>query len=205
MSDIKENDQVKDGLEEEAVVNAEPQTEAAEQPAASAKEAAGDAKTDEPTVESLAADLAAAEAKAAENYDMYLRANAETENVRKRVERESEKARKFALERFSGELLAVVDSLQMGVEAAGQDGATLESVKEGSELTLGMLNGVLDKFAIKQIEAVGEKFNPEFHEAMVMQPAPDAEPNTVLTVIQQGYTLNGRVLRPARVIVAAAP
>jgi molecular chaperone GrpE len=92
----------------------------------------------------------------------------------------------------------------MGAEAATHDSATLESVREGLDLTGKMLSDVLEKFNIKTIEAVGEKFNPEFHEAMVMQPAPDAEPNTVLTVIQQGYILNGRVLRPARVIVAAA-
>lgn len=182
----------------------------AEDAAQQAVEPVADASADEtaavePTVESLQAELAAAEAKASENYDMYLRANAETENVRKRVEREADKARKFALERFAGDLLAVVDSLQMGAEAAAQESATLESVREGAELTAKMLSDVLDKFNIKPVDAVGEKFNPEFHEAMVMQPAPDAEPNTVLTVIQQGYILNGRVLRPARVIVAAAP
>lgn len=196
MSDINENDQAEAKVADEVVTEAEATEQAAEPVAEEA--------TAELTVESLQAELAISEAKASENYDMYLRANAETENVRKRVERESDKARKFALERFSGELLAVVDSLQMGAEAAAQESATLESVKEGAELTLKMLNDVLDKFNIKQIDAVGEKFNPEFHEAMVMQPAPDAEPNTVLTVIQSGYSLNGRVLRPARVIVAAA-
>lgn len=196
MSDIDNNDAVEPEVTEDAAT-----TEAAEPAAESATDEAVSA---EPTIESLQADLAAAEAKAAENFDMYLRANAETENVRKRVEREADKARKFALERFAGDLLAVVDSLQMGAEAAAQDSATLESVREGSELTAKMLGDVLDKFNIKAMEAVGEKFNPEFHEAMVMQPAPDAEPNTVLTVIQQGYILNGRVLRPARVIVAAA-
>ncbi|MFT5063474.1 MAG: molecular chaperone GrpE [Gammaproteobacteria bacterium] len=192
MSDIDNNDPVESPITEDAA------TEAA--PAASAEAV----PTAEPTIESLQADLAVADAKAAENFDMYLRANAETENVRKRVEREADKARKFALERFAGDLLAVVDSLQMGAEAATHDSATLESVREGLDLTGKMLSDVLEKFNIKTIEAVGEKFNPEFHEAMVMQPAPDAEPNTVLTVIQQGYILNGRVLRPARVIVAAA-
>jgi molecular chaperone GrpE len=192
MSDIDNNDPVESPITEDAA------TEAAQAASAEAAPAA------EPTIESLQADLAVADAKAAENFDMYLRANAETENVRKRVEREADKARKFALERFAGDLLAVVDSLQMGAEAATHDSATLESVREGVDLTGKMLSGVLEKFNIKTIEAVGEKFNPEFHEAMVMQPAPDAEPNTVLTVIQQGYILNGRVLRPARVIVAAA-
>jgi molecular chaperone GrpE len=195
MSDIDNNDAVDpEVIEEAATEAAEPVTEPVAEEVQSA----------EPTIESLQAELALAEAKASENFDMYLRANAETENVRKRVEREADKARKFALERFAGDLLAVVDSLQMGAEAASQDSATLESVREGAELTAKMLGDVLDKFNIKAIEAVGEKFNPEFHEAMVMQPAPDAEPNTVLTVIQQGYILNGRVLRPARVIVAAA-
>lgn len=200
MSDINDTDQVESEIIDEVTAD----SAATEQPAESGAEEAVSVELEEPTIESLQADLAAAEAKAAENYDMYLRANAETENVRKRVEREADKARKFALERFAGDLLAVVDSLQMGAEAASQESATLESVREGAELTAKMLNDVLDKFNIKPVEAVGEKFNPEFHEAMVMQPAPDAEPNTVLTVIQQGYILNGRVLRPARVIVAAA-
>lgn len=149
------------------------------------------------SVEDLQAQLGAAQ-------DQVLRAQAEMENVRKRSEREVEKARKFALERFAQDLLAVADNLEMGIDAANQEAATLESVKEGSELTLKTLVGVLERFGIKQLSPEGEKFNPEFHEAMVMQPAPDAEPNTVLTVVQKGYVLNERVIRPARVIVAAA-
>ena len=150
-----------------------------------------------------AAALAEAQAKAEENWDRYLRAAAEMENVRKRAARDVEHARRFALENFGKELLAVKDSLEMGI-AAGES-ADAESLLEGSEATLKLLAVTLERFGIAEVDPAGEPFDPEYHEAMTMQPSTDAEPGSVLTVIQKGYTLNGRLLRPARVIVAAEP
>ena len=143
------------------------------------------------------------EAKANENWDLYLRAAAETANVRKRAARDIEKAHKFALENFGRELLAVVDSLEIGLAAA--DSADSESLVEGSKATLKLLATTLERFGVAAVDPQGEPFDPEFHEAMSVQPSSDAEPGSVLTVVQKGYTLNGRLLRPARVIVAAEP
>ena len=147
-----------------------------------------------------AADLAELQAKADENWERYLRAAAETENVRKRAARDVENAHKFALERFGKDLLGVKDTLEMGLAA---EGASVESLIEGSDATLKMLGSVLERFGIVEIDPAGEPFDPEFHEAISMQPSEDVEPNSVLTVVQKGYTLNGRLLRPAMVIVAA--
>ena len=145
--------------------------------------------------------LAAAEAKAGENWDRYLRAAAELENVRKRAARDVENAHKFALERFGKELLAVRDTLEMGLAAA--DGASVESLIEGKEATLKLLTTILSQFGIEEVDPAGEPFDPELHEAISMQPSADVEPGSVVTVVQKGYTLNGRLLRPAMVIVAA--
>ena len=147
-------------------------------------------------------DLDALQAKADENWDRYLRAAAELENVRKRAIRDVEKARKYALENFGRDLLDVRDSLEMGLAAA--DGADASVILDGSQATLKLLETVMERFGVEQIDPEGEPFDPAQHEAMTMQPSADAEPNSVLTVIQKGYSLNGRLLRPARVIVAAA-
>ena len=159
----------------------------------------------EPEVAEVANDpdvlLAELQAKADENWERYLRAAAETENVRKRAARDVEHAHKFALERFGKELLGVKDTLEMGLAA---DGASIESLTEGSNATLKLLASVLERFGIDEIDPEGEPFDPEFHEAISMQPSDNVEPNSVLTVVQKGYTLNGRLLRPAMVIVAAA-
>ena len=148
-------------------------------------------------------ELETALAKAGENWERYLRAAAELDNVRKRASRDVEKARKFALESFGRDLLDVRDSLEMGLAAA--ETADADSLREGSAATLKLLETVMERFGVEQLDPAGEPFDPELHEAMTMQPSADAEPNSVLTVIQKGYTLNGRLLRPARVIVAAAP
>ncbi len=145
--------------------------------------------------------LAAAEAKASENWDRYLRAAAELENVRKRASRDVENAHKFALERIGKELLTVRDTLEMGLAAA--EGASVESLIEGKEATLKLLTTVLSQFGIDEVDPAGEPFDPELHEAISMQPSADVEPGSVVTVVQKGYTLNGRLLRPAMVIVAA--
>lgn len=181
-------------------------SEAADKPTTeevAAPEPKTDAEAAEPTVEELQARLAEVEAEAEQHRDQFLRARADADNAIKRMEREADKARKFALERFAGELLAVLDSMEMGLAAA--ESATVESLKEGAELTLKMLQSAVGKHGVTAVEPEGERFDPQLHEAMSMVPAPDADPNTVINVVQKGYTLNGRLLRPARVIVAAAP
>jgi molecular chaperone GrpE len=142
--------------------------------------------------------LAAAEAKAADNWDQYLRAMAEFENFRRRTDREIDNARKFAIERFAQELVTVGDSLEAGIQAGG---ANPGAVLEGAQATLKQLYQAFDKAGIKLIDPQGQPFDPAWHEAMVAQESPQPA-NTVLQVIQKGYSLNGRLLRPARVIVA---
>ncbi|NOR36376.1 MAG: nucleotide exchange factor GrpE [Woeseiaceae bacterium] len=173
--------------------NIDAEQEAAETPVDA--EAIAEAETT-PTLESL-------QAKADENWDRYLRAMAEADNIRKRATRDIEHAHKFALENFSKDLLAAKDSLEMGLAAA--DTADAESLLAGSEATLKLLAGSLERFGISEIDPEGEPFDPERHEAMTMQPSAEVEPGSVLTVIQKGYVLNGRLLRPARVIVASEP
>jgi len=144
--------------------------------------------------------LAELQAKADENWERYLRASAEVENVRKRAGRDVENAHKFALERFGKELLGVKDTLEMGLAV---DSASVESLLEGSNATLKLLANTMERFGIIEVDPAGEPFDPEFHEAISMQPSDDVEPGSVVTVVQKGYTLNGRLLRPAMVIVAA--
>ena len=144
--------------------------------------------------------IAELEAQLAEQQAAVLYAKAEGENVRRRAMEDMDKARKFALEKFSGELLAVKDSLEA---ALGVDNATLESYRDGVELTLKQLTSVFEKFHLGEINPIGEKFDPNKHQAISMVEA-DAEPNTVINVLQKGYLLNDRVLRPALVMVAKA-
>jgi molecular chaperone GrpE len=159
-----------------------------------------------PTPESaeLQALLTDARSKADEHWDQCLRLQAELENLRKRSERDLSQAHKFALEKFAAELLPVKDSLEMGVAAAAEESATVEHLREGSELTLKMFTSALEKFKIKEINPLNEQFNPEYHEAMSMQERADVAPNTVVTVVQKGYLLNDRLIRPAMVIVSRA-
>lgn len=152
----------------------------------------------------LQALLTDARSKADEHWEQCLRLQAELENLRKRSERDLVQAHKFALEKFAAELLPVRDSLEMGVAAATEDSASVEHLREGSELTLKMLTSALEKFNIKEINPLNEKFNPEYHEAMSMQERADVPPNTVVTVVQKGYLLNDRLIRPAMVIVSRA-
>jgi len=147
--------------------------------------------------------VAELEATAQENWDRYVRATAELENVRKRAARDVENARKFALERFARELLQVLDSLEMGIDAGSDAGP--EALLDGARATWKQLTTTLEQFGVSEIDPLGEPFNPELHEAMTMQPSADAEPGSVINVFQKGYALNGRLLRPARVVVAAEP
>jgi molecular chaperone GrpE len=147
--------------------------------------------------------LAAAEARATESRNNYLRAVAEMDNFRKRSEREIDNARKFAIERFAQELVPVGDALEAGISAgAANPGPAL---LEGAQATLRQLYRAFDKAGIKIIDPQGQPFDPEWHEAMAVQESTDQPANTVLSVIQKGYSLNGRLLRPARVIVSKAP
>ncbi|MBI3562158.1 MAG: nucleotide exchange factor GrpE [Gammaproteobacteria bacterium] len=155
------------------------------------------------TITELQQRLTTAEAKANEHRDAMLRAMAEADNIRRRAERDVENAHKYALERFAQELLPVVDSLEMGLVAATQGNeVTLHTLKEGAELTLKKFESVLSKFNVATINPLDQPFNPELHQAVSMIPATDKSPNTVVTVLQKGYTLNERLIRPAMVIVA---
>jgi molecular chaperone GrpE len=154
-------------------------------------------------VERLTTDLTAAQAKAQENWDTYLRALAENDNVRKRAQRDLDAAQRFAVERFAADLLEVRDSLELGIAAGA--GADAGKLVEGMDATLRLLNKAFERAGLAVIDPAGQPFNPEFHEAMVTQPSADQAAGTVLAVVQKGYSLNGRLLRPARVVIARAP
>jgi molecular chaperone GrpE len=165
-------------------------------------EAAGD-KAPATDTDELQVLLEDARDKADSHWDQCLRLQADIENLRKRNERDLAKAHKFALERFAVDLLPVKDSLEMGLAAAGEN-ADVAKLKEGGELTLKMLTSAMDKYNINEVNPLNELFNPEYHEAMSMQERADVAPNTVVTVVQKGYLLNGRLIRPAMVIVSRA-
>jgi len=194
-ADDKRNEQVEEQVEiEEAAANAEQQ--AAEQEGSEAQVDAGEGS-----------ELDALKAQLQEYQDQALRAQAEMQNVRRRAELDVEKAHKFALEKFVKELLPVADSLEKAVESTEgneESGELVASMRQGVEMTLSLFLGSLKKFNVEQLNPVGEPFDPQQHEAMSMVPAPDAEPNSVVAVVQKGYLLNGRVVRPAMVVVAKA-
>jgi molecular chaperone GrpE len=156
-------------------------------------------------LERLKSELAAADERAKNHWEQYLRALADVDNVRKRAAKDLESTRQFAVERFAQELVGVKDALELAIAnaekaAAGQ--ADVASLIEGQNATLRLLSKAFEKAQIEEVNPEGQPFNPELHEAMMAQPS-DAAPNTVLAVIQRGYTLNGRLLRPARVVVSA--
>ena len=191
MSGQSEHSELESGAESDATgaENGSPDQETAEQ-------GVPNPASDEVTLESV-------QAKADENWNLYLRAVAEAENIRKRSVRDVEHARKYALEGFGRDMLAVVDSLEMGLTAAAASDEAVDTLRQGSEATLKLLLTTLERFGVTVIDPEGEPFNPEWHEAISLQPSDDAEPGSVLKVIQKGYSLNGRLLRPACVIVAA--
>lgn len=188
-TDENRNEQVEDELKEA--------TEAA----------AEEAQAGEEVVEGEDSEVEALRAQAKEAQEQMLRAQAEMQNVRRRAEIDVEKAHKFALEKFVKELLPVADSLEKAVESTEANentGELVASIREGVEMTLSLFMNSLGKFNVEQLDPVGEPFDPQQHEAMSMVPAPDAEPNSVVAVVQKGYLLNGRVVRPAMVVVAKA-
>ncbi|MCV6638087.1 nucleotide exchange factor GrpE [Candidatus Albibeggiatoa sp. nov. NOAA] len=202
--DKKQAEPVEAAVVEEKVEAVE-QTETAETTADDAKEA----QAEEVSAESLKAKLmeteaklAAAEKKAQDSWDALVRQKAEYENLQKRTERDIEKARKFALEKFANALLPIRDNLELGIEAANKPDTQVDAVIEGMDLTDKALIDVLNKFGIEEINPQDQKFDPEWHEAMAMQPIPNVEDNMVVIVHRKGYHLNERLLRPAQVVVA---
>jgi molecular chaperone GrpE len=143
-----------------------------------------------------------AEKKAEENWEQLLRARAEMENLRRRTQKDLENAHKYGMEKFVAELLPVKDSMELGLAA---EGASAESLREGMELTMNMLNKAFDKLGVVEVNPEHEPFNPDLHQAMTMQPSAEVEPNTVIAVMQKGYLLNERLVRPAMVMVSKAP
>jgi molecular chaperone GrpE len=194
---VAEQDQKQSDTQEptEQTEQPEPQVEAVE-------EAPGaDAEAAEPSLEEVVAQL---HDEVAAAKDAALRAQADAQNRMRRAEQDVEKARKFALEQFSRELLPVVDNLERSVEAAVGDGETIKAIAEGVDLTLKSLLDALKKSNIEAVDPQGEPFDPNLHQAMSMVENTEVEPNSVIAVMQKGYTLNGRLLRPAMVVVSKA-
>ena len=156
-------------------------------------------------IESLLAQVAELQEKVDGQADSVVRAQAEMQNVRRRAERDVENAHKFALDKFSNDLLPVIDSLERALEAADNiENEAVKAMKDGVELTLKMFVETLKKHGVEQVDPMGEPFNPEFHQAMSMVPNPEMEPNSVMAVMQKGYLLKGRLVRPAMVVVSQA-
>lgn len=148
--------------------------------------------------------VAAAQSTVADQKDSVIRAKAEVDNIRRRAAQDVEKARKFALEKFAGEMLVTVDNLERALQSIDKDDESKKAVIEGVELTLQGLISSLEKFGVKAVDPQDQPFNPELHQAMSMQEVPDVAPNTVIAVMQKGYELNGRLIRPAMVMVSKA-
>ncbi len=165
-------------------------------------QAADEIDDKEPKIPQLEAALLVSEERVKEQQDSVLRARAEVENMRRRSEQEVDKARKFALSRFAEELLPVIDNLERAIQAADGEVEAIKPLLEGVELSHKTFVDTIAKFGLKEINPHGEVFNPEFHQAMSIQESAEHEPNTVMFVMQKGYELNGRVLRPAMVMVS---
>lgn len=176
------------------------ENQTAEDAAQQAEEALENAQ--ETVQDDIAALLEEAKAEAQKHKDMALRVQADMENLRRRTRLDVESAHKYALEKFVNALIPAMDSMEMGMEAAAKEGATIESISEGVDMTFKQLLDVLQTFNVERVDPTGEKFDPQLHEAMTMIPSPDHESNTVVDTIQKGYTLNERLVRAARVIVA---
>ncbi len=152
----------------------------------------------------LYAELEAAKQTIADQKDGVVRAAADVDNIRRRAAQDVEKAHKFALEKFANELLPVIDNLERAIEFSEKENETLKPLLEGIDMTVKSFNDAVAKFGVEIVNPQGEQFNPDFHQAMSIQPSNDVTPNTVLAVMQKGYTLNGRLLRPAMVMVSKA-
>ncbi len=193
MAENKTNKRSVDQINEEGVPTVEEALENSEEALEQAQEAVS---------EDIEALLAESRSEAEKHKDMALRIQADMENLRRRTRLDVENAHKYALNKFVDALIPAMDSMEMGVDAAKKEEATIESIREGIDITFKQLLDVLGEFNVERIDPKGEKFDPQFHEAMTMIPSPDHESNTVVDVIQKGYSLNERLIRPARVIVA---
>ncbi|MCW8856116.1 MAG: nucleotide exchange factor GrpE [Kangiella sp.] len=191
-------EEIKNAVEQEA---AEAEQNDAEQSEVDAGQVFEDMTEEDRKFAELEAELEAARQEAAENKDLALRTKAEAENIRRRSENEVISARKYAIEKFAVELLAVVDSIEQGLQLKAESEES-KAIQDGMELTLKMTLSTLEKFGVEQLNPLEEVFDPQLHEAMTMVPSPEHESNTVIDVFQKGYTLNGRLIRPARVVVA---
>ncbi|MBK5941562.1 nucleotide exchange factor GrpE [Halochromatium roseum] len=194
--------------QEEQQPGATVQTESAESAEATSEPAedidATQAQAKEQDPAELTMLLEDARARADDAHNQILRVRAEMENMARRQAKELENAHKFALDSFVKELLQVRDSLELGQVAADAPDADVTKLREGTELTLKLLRDVMAKFGVERIDPDGEPFNPDYHQAMAMQPRSDVPPNTVVNVVQSGYLLNGRLMRPALVMVSQA-
>ncbi|VVM64604.1 Protein GrpE [Pseudomonas fluorescens] len=161
--------------------------------------------TEEAGSEDLGTRVQVLEEQLAAAKDQSLRAVADLQNVRRRAEQDVEKAHKFALEKFASDLLPVIDSLERGLELSSAEDEAIKPMRDGIELTLKMFSDTLKRYNLEAIDPHGEPFNAEHHQAMAMQESAEVEPNSVLKVFQKGYMLNGRLLRPAMVVVSKAP
>ena len=180
-----------------------PETESP-QPEAEEKLEATEPQEEEAEEQDLAAELAKAQATIKDYWDQIVRLNAEIENNRKRAQRDIENAHKYAVKSFVESLLPVTDSMELGLNATGAENANVDSIKEGMSMTLDLFVQTLEKNGITSVDPMGEKFNPDHHQAMSMQEHEEAEPNTVIAVMQKGYLLNDRLIRPAMVVVSKA-
>lgn len=189
------SDQHNQPEQEEVNVNEEVLEQAAQE---------GDTLSAEAEIAVLYAELEAAKATIADQKDSVVRAAAEVENMRRRAQQDVEKAHKFALEKFANELLPVIDNLERAIEFADKSNEAILPILEGVEMTAKSFADTVAKFGVEVINPQGESFNPEFHQAMSIQPSTEVAPNTVLAVMQKGYSLNGRLLRPAMVMVSKA-
>jgi molecular chaperone GrpE len=178
------------------------QAAASENLEAMEEEIAYDEKEIVETEDQLLQQLQEAEKKAEENWQLLLRTKAEMENLRKRTEKDLENAHKYGMEKFVSEMLPVKDSMELGL--AAQD-VTVESLHEGMKLTMNMFNTTFEKLGVKEINPENAPFDPEMHQAMTMQATDDVEPDTVIAVMQKGYLLNDRLVRPAMVVVSKKP
>jgi molecular chaperone GrpE len=191
--------------DEQQVSQAQPDPEAAAKGLGEAAAEVGEEPAAAPAADDLNRLLEDARSKADQHWDQLLRVRAEMENLQKRQARELENAHKFALDNFVRELLQVWDSLELGHAAAADPGVDMARLREGTELTLKLFGDVMGKFGVQAVDPAGEPFNPDYHQAMSMQPRADLAPGHVVTVLQKGYTLNGRLVRPALVIVSSKP
>jgi len=166
--------------------------------------AAGNISTEQEKINELELALSATKSTVADQKDSVIRAKAEVDNVRRRAAQDVEKARKFALEKFAAEMLTTVDNLERALQSIDKDDERNTAIVEGIELTYQGLLASLEKFAIQAIDPQDQPFNPELHQAMSMQELEGVAPNTVIAVMQKGYELNGRLIRPAMVMVSKA-